>query len=225
MKRFSHEWIAEKAKEIANEKSFVILSAPSARKANWLAWAILEELQKDFPEKDRKNYGITSARIGRYHTRNYIDNCPFFSYEYDFETKKAAYVITTKNNDLTTKPKSIAEIKLQEKMDKLITPADQKLLEKQGDTSEKSMEETTVITKLFNPSGAGTWYIYEHVENDIYMCFANLGDIMNAELGTVSLKELAEYKGMFGLGIERDKFFKPTNLKEIYDKVKAGEHV
>ena len=221
MKRFSNEWIKTKAKGIANKKSFAVLSMPSGRKANWLAWEILDEIQKDFPKDKKVNYGITTARIGRYHTRNFIDNCPFFSYEYDYETKKASYGLATDG----AKPKSITEVKLQEKMDKLITPADQKLFEKQGDTSEKSMAETTVITKLFNPSGAGTWYLYEHVEGDVYMCFANLGDITNAELGSVSLKELAEYKGTFGLGIERDKFFKPKSLKEIHDKVKAGEHV
>lgn len=59
------------------------------------------------------------------------------------------------------------------------------------------------------------------------MCFANLGDPEMAECGTVSMSELLEFKGMFGLGIERDKFFKPLSitLEEVINKVKAGGHV
>ena len=34
------------------------------------------------------------------------------------------------------------------------------------------------------------------------------------EYGYVSLDELFEFKGQFGLGIERDKFFKPKSLEE-----------
>jgi hypothetical protein len=41
------------------------------------------------------------------------------------------------------------------------------------------------------------------------------------------MSELLDFKGMFGLGIERDKFFKPLSisLEEVINKVKSGQHV
>lgn len=81
--------------------------------------------------------------------------------------------------------------------------------------------------KLFNPCGAGTWYIYEKIDDDIYMCFANLGDPTFAECGSVSLSELMSLRLPFGLKIERDMYFKPLSmtLKEVMDKVESGVHV
>ena len=110
---------------------------------------------------------------------------------------------------------------------KLITKAIEQAFQKQGYTGNKSMKDIKIVVKLFNPMGAGTWYLYEHVEEDIYMCFANLGDPMCAEMGTVSLTELEELKLPFGLGIERDMHFDPLSmtLEEVYNKVKAGGHV
>ena len=223
-KRFSHEWRIEKAKEIFESKKPVTLYIPSGRTANFLAWRIIDLINKSLPEEKRANKSIRTAMIGRFYIRNFIDNYEYLSYEYDYETKKARYVVSLAGN-LKNNPQEIAETKFQEKIDKLVTPKDRELFKKQGDTSEKSMEDITVITKLFNPAGAGTWYLYEDLGDDIFMCFANLGDPVFAELGTVSLKELAEYDGPLGIGIERDKFFKPMNLKEIYDKVKNFEHV
>ena len=56
---------------------------------------------------------------------------------------------------------------------------------KQGDTSQKSAKDIRIVLKLFNPTGAGTWYLYEKIDDDVYMCFANLGDPEMAECGTV----------------------------------------
>jgi hypothetical protein len=110
---------------------------------------------------------------------------------------------------------------------KIITKEIEKAFAKQGDTSEKEMKEIKIIMKLFNPAGAGTWYLYEKLDEDIYMCFANLGDPICAECGTISMSELMAYRGRFGLGIERDMGFKPMSmtLEEVYNKVKAGQHV
>jgi len=69
------------------------------------------------------------------------------------------------------------------------------------------------IIKYFNPQGAGTWWISElDPEHDI---FFGLCSIQEKELGTVSLKELREYRGPFLLGIERDYYFEPTPLNEL----------
>jgi hypothetical protein len=110
---------------------------------------------------------------------------------------------------------------------KIITKAIEAAFAKQGKTSQKSMSEIKIVMKLFNPIGAGTWYIYEHIEDDIYMCFANLGDPMMAEMGTVSLDELMSLRLPMGLHIERDMHFDPLSrtLKDVYDKIKSGGHV
>jgi hypothetical protein len=83
------------------------------------------------------------------------------------------------------------------------------------------------VMKLFNPTGAGTWYLYEKEDDDIYWAFVNLGDIDNAECGTVSMTELMNFRGRFGLGIERDKFFEPLSmtLEEVRNIVESGGHV
>ncbi len=98
-----------------------------------------------------------------------------------------------------------------------------KAFAKQGYTGDKEMSEIKIICKLFNPCGIGSWFLYEHVEEDLYMAFCLLDDPSYAEIGTISLNELVALKLPFGLGIERDIHF-PTGektLKEIYDKVKG----
>ena len=98
---------------------------------------------------------------------------------------------------------------------------------KQGRTGNKSAKDIKIVMKLFNPSGAGTWYLYEKEDEDIYWGFVNLGDIDCAECGTVSMSELMAYRGMFGLGIERDMHFKPLSmsLEEVRNIVESGGHV
>jgi len=64
------------------------------------------------------------------------------------------------------------------------------------------------VVKLFNPCGAATWLLTEidpEDENVAWgLCDLGMGF---PEFGTVSLSELAEYRGRLGLGIERDRFF------------------
>jgi hypothetical protein len=60
------------------------------------------------------------------------------------------------------------------------------------------------VVKLFNPCGAATWLITElNPETNIMfgLCYLGMG---SPEIGDVSLDELQEFKGVFGLGIERD---------------------
>jgi hypothetical protein len=97
-----------------------------------------------------------------------------------------------------------------------------------GSTGELTAAEVKVPLKLFNPCGAGTWYITEYnPEEDLAFGFANLGDTEMAELGYVSIKELTEYRSKpFGLGIERDMHFGfDHTLAEVMDAVKSGGHI
>ena len=110
---------------------------------------------------------------------------------------------------------------------KLITKEIENAFKKQGDTSQKEMKNIKIVMKFFNPVGAGTWYFYEKIDEDTYMCFANLGDVEMAECGTISMNEITSLKLPFGLSIERDMHFKPLSrtLEDVYNKVKSGGHV
>jgi hypothetical protein len=61
------------------------------------------------------------------------------------------------------------------------------------------------VVKLFNPCGAGTWFLTEIDPEDetIAWGLCDLG-MGSPEFGTVSLEELARFRGRLGLGIERD---------------------
>jgi hypothetical protein len=67
------------------------------------------------------------------------------------------------------------------------------------------------VVKLFNPTGIGTWYLSE-LDPETNVAFG-LCELHEKELGYVSLDELKEFKGKFGLGIERDKYFTPQSLQ------------
>jgi len=101
---------------------------------------------------------------------------------------------------------------------KLLTKEIIKEFEKQGYTGNKDPKDIKITCKFFNPAGAGTWYCYEYDPKDkIFWCYADLGDPVFAECGTVSLEELENIKLPFGLGIERDLYFGEHTLKEVMD--------
>jgi Protein of unknown function (DUF2958) len=77
----------------------------------------------------------------------------------------------------------------------------------------KKPEDIPVVLKLFNPTGAGTWYLTE-ADLDEGVAFGYCV-IHEGELGYVSLRELREYKGVFGLGIERDEGFDGATLADV----------
>jgi len=110
---------------------------------------------------------------------------------------------------------------------KILTKEVLDAFKKQGKTGNKSMKDIKIVLKLFNPTGAGTWYLYEKEDDDIYWGFVNLGDPEMSECGTVSMLELMEFRGRFGLGIERDMHFKPLSisLEEVMSIVQSGGHV
>jgi hypothetical protein len=73
------------------------------------------------------------------------------------------------------------------------------------------------VVKLFNPCGAATWLLTEIDPADEtvawWLCDLGMGF---PEFGTVSLEELAAYRGRFGLGIERDLHFKARGPISAY---------
>ena len=74
------------------------------------------------------------------------------------------------------------------------------------------------VVKLFNPCGAGTWLLSEldpEYPNECGFGLADLG-FGTPELGSIGLLELTEYRGPFGLGIERDIHFTANHSLSIY---------
>lgn len=73
------------------------------------------------------------------------------------------------------------------------------------------------VVKLFNPCGAGTWLLTEIDPEDTTvawgLCDLGMGF---PEFGTVSLTELAEYRGPLRLGIERDLHFSANGPISAY---------
>ena len=73
-----------------------------------------------------------------------------------------------------------------------------------------------VIAKFFNPTGAGRWFATEYdPEEKIFFGFVSIFGDECDEWGSFSLEELKSYRGHFGLGIERDRFFQPKRASEI----------
>jgi len=97
---------------------------------------------------------------------------------------------------------------------KLITKAIQAKLQKNHQTN----DDEDIVLKLFNPCGAQTWLITRIEEdNDIMWGLADLGFGL-VEYGTISLNEIKQFKGRFGLGIERDLHFKSGKVKDFIDR-------
>ncbi|MGO9474910.1 MAG: DUF2958 domain-containing protein [Rhodomicrobium sp.] len=64
------------------------------------------------------------------------------------------------------------------------------------------------VVKLFNPAGAATWLLTEIDREDDDVAWGLCDLAMGfPEFGTVSLSELQNFRGRFGLGIERDLYF------------------
>ena len=82
------------------------------------------------------------------------------------------------------------------------------------------------VVKFFYPCGAATWLISEMDEDgDTLFGLCDLGQGC-AELGNVSLSELASFRGRFNLGIERDLYFKATEPMSYYvDKANAAGRI
>lgn len=64
------------------------------------------------------------------------------------------------------------------------------------------------VVKLFNPTGRGTWLLTELDADDEDQAFglADLGMGM-PKIGWIYIPELKEFRGRFGLGIERELHF------------------
>src|SRR2546428_12727191 len=93
----------------------------------------------------------------------------------------------------------------------------QELLERfQKVGRQEEEKDPLVIAKFFNAGGAGTWYATEYdPEAKIFFGFVSIFGDECDEWGSFSLEELESFRGQFGLGIERDRFFQPKRASAI----------
>jgi hypothetical protein len=98
---------------------------------------------------------------------------------------------------------------------KLLTAAIERKLRANSKLPASKKADLKPALKLFNPAGAATWLITELDDDGIMFGLCDLG-LGEAELGNVSLAELSEFRGRFGLGIERDAWFKPNKTLAEY---------
>jgi hypothetical protein len=112
---------------------------------------------------------------------------------------------------------------------KLFTKAIEAKLQKQykkvEETKNNSLESQDAVCKIFNPYGAGYWFILNQDPNDpdYLWCIAKITDV---EVGSVAKSDLVNMKfGGYNLPLERDLNWGPMNAKEVYDKLLKGEHV
>ena len=85
--------------------------------------------------------------------------------------------------------------------------------------SQANRKDPLVIAKFFNPAGAGTWYATEFdPETRTFFGYVSIFGDWNDEWGSFSLDELENYRGRFGLGIERDRFFTERPASQVINK-------
>jgi Protein of unknown function (DUF2958) len=97
-------------------------------------------------------------------------------------------------------------------MNTLLTKSDIAKLPKLYETESLEIEDKMIHAKLFTPWSSWTWYVIEFDGED--QCFGFFKG-HNAEFGYFSLSELAKTEGPFGLKVERDKNFIPTEVGDM----------
>jgi hypothetical protein len=81
---------------------------------------------------------------------------------------------------------------------------------------QEHVKDPIVIAKFFNPTGAGTWYATEYdPETRNFFGYVSIFGDWNDEWGSFSLEELQNYRGRFGLGIERDLYFEEQPASQV----------
>ena len=73
--------------------------------------------------------------------------------------------------------------------------------------------------KLFDPAGGWSWYIAAY-DPQTRTAFG-LVDGFEKELGYISMEELVNHRGRFGLPIERDLYWTPRPLSQLYASPQA----
>jgi hypothetical protein len=99
---------------------------------------------------------------------------------------------------------------------KLITKGLEKRFKQIGSQEHTPLKDQIIVAKFFNPTGRGTWFLTEYdPETKIAFGFVSIFGDWNDEWGSFAVWELEEYKGQFGLGIERDIHWTERKASEV----------
>ena len=79
--------------------------------------------------------------------------------------------------------------------------------------SQENLDDPVIVAKFFDPTGSWTWYATEYNPED--KIFFGLVHGHEKEWGYFSLEELESFKGLLGLGIERDLHFGYKNVSAV----------
>ena len=110
---------------------------------------------------------------------------------------------------------------------KLILKAQQQKMLKNNTQRHKDQPSPFPVVKLFYPCGASTWLLTEidSEDNDRMFGLCDHGHGF-PELGWVSLSEIQSFRGRFGIGIERDRWFRANKpLHDYADEARANQRI
>lgn len=101
--------------------------------------------------------------------------------------------------------------------------ADKKLFENyRQHAKDGTLENQDAIVKIFNPYGAGTWYIINSDPDDPNYLWA-IVVLDEVEIGSVLRSDLENIRfGKFQLPLEREFYFEPINAEKLYKKLLAN---
>ena len=80
-------------------------------------------------------------------------------------------------------------------------------------------DEVVCKVKLFNPTGRATWYIAAY--NPDTRVAWGVTHVYGPELGLISMSAIVDFRGKFGLPIERDLHYSPRTVAELLSKGEA----
>ncbi len=99
---------------------------------------------------------------------------------------------------------------------KLLTKSIERKLRKNHELSQQSDElGIKPVLKVFDPSGSATWLFTELDDEGRLFGLCDLGRGF-PELGYADLAELQAIRGRFGIGLERDRYFKASMTLNEY---------
>jgi hypothetical protein len=84
-------------------------------------------------------------------------------------------------------------------------------------SQEKKGNDARIVCKFFAPAGGFTWYVTEakKEENDYTFFGLVINNYGEKEYGYFTLSQLESVKLPFGLKVERDLYFKSTEIKNL----------
>ena len=97
---------------------------------------------------------------------------------------------------------------------KLITKKIENVLSKYPLYSQDNKGENVVAICKFFLQGF-TWYVLEAQKNGNDYEFFGIVDGLEKEYGYFTLSELQSLRGRWGLGVERDMYFEPTEVRNL----------